>query len=226
MGEMKEKKESKFKVGDTVVIIMYGTVGKITKVKWMDGMYVYQINNSDGLYMESSLQLISEYKNDLFEEEKIDIECRFFIGDIVQVDGYDGDLFKVIGFRTEIWRYEEEAWEEVIYELSRISDGKGIEAKDDELFLIADKNQADLILQKLDLFFEKKKKKKKYIFRKEELERIEEKRLRKEMIDRLLDTYNDYRTLYEMFGDDEYKQMMEIIIRKLTIVSNEKSILG
>lgn len=220
---MKSKRDSKFKVGDTVVITIYGTVGKVTKVKWMDGMYVYQINNSEGLFLESSLQRISEYKNDLLEEEKIDIECQFLIGDIVQVDGYDDDeLFKVMGFRTEIWRYEEDAWEEVIYELSRISDGKKIEAKDVDLFLIADKNQADLILQKLDLFHKKKKKKKKYHFRKEEQERMEEKRLRTEMIDRLLDTYNDYRTLYEMFRDDEYKQMLEIILRKLTLVSSEK----
>lgn len=223
MGDMKSKRDSKFKVGDTVVITIYGTVGKVTKVKWMDGMYVYQINNSEGLFLESSLQRISEYKNDLLEEEKIDIECQFLIGDIVQVDGYDDDeLFKVMGFRTEIWRYEEDAWEEVIYELSRISDGKKIEAKDVDLFLIADKNQADLILQKLDLFHKKKKKKKKYHFRKEEQERMEEKRLRTEMIDRLLDTYNDYRTLYEMFRDDEYMQMLEIILRKLTLVSSEK----
>ena len=51
------KKKPKYKVGDTVVITLYGTVGKITAVKWLDGTYVYEINNSQGLFTEESLDL-------------------------------------------------------------------------------------------------------------------------------------------------------------------------
>ena len=35
------------------------------------------------------------------------------------------------------------------------------------------------------------------------------------MVDGLLDIYNDYRILYEMFGDNEYKKIMEVVITKL-----------
>ncbi len=38
---MGKKKQPKFKLGDTVVITMYGTVGKITDVKF----FIYWLNN-------------------------------------------------------------------------------------------------------------------------------------------------------------------------------------
>lgn len=62
------------------MITMYGTVGKVTDVKYLSGVYVYEINNSEGLYMESSLQLISEYEGELDEKEQIDIEYMYFLG--------------------------------------------------------------------------------------------------------------------------------------------------
>lgn len=31
---------------------MYGTVGNITDVKFLDGAYVYEVNYSEGLYIE------------------------------------------------------------------------------------------------------------------------------------------------------------------------------
>src|SRR5690606_22840176 len=113
-----KKKKPKYKIGDTVVITMYGTVGKITDVKWLDDMYVYEVNKSEGLYMESSLQILSEFEGEIMEKEHIDIEYKYFFGDLVHVKGYGSELFKVVGFRTEIWRYKEDAWEDVIYELS------------------------------------------------------------------------------------------------------------
>ncbi|GAE44321.1 IG hypothetical 18022 [Mesobacillus boroniphilus JCM 21738] len=58
--------------------------------------------------METSLQMLSEYDGKLLEKEQIDIEYKYFFGDLVQVKGYGSDLFKVVGFRTEIWRYKEE----------------------------------------------------------------------------------------------------------------------
>lgn len=80
MEEMDKQKKPKYKIGDTVVITMYGTVGKVTDVKYLSGVYVYEINNSEGLYMESSLQLISEYEGELDEKEQIDIEYMYFLG--------------------------------------------------------------------------------------------------------------------------------------------------
>lgn len=229
---MKERKKPKYKIGDTVVITMYGTVGKVTDVKWLDGMHVYEINGSEGLFMESSLQSLSEYEGTIMEKEQIDIEYRYFIGDLVQVKGYGSDLFKVVGFRTEIWRYKEDAWEDVIYELSRISDGEWLEAGDEELTLIADAESADTFIQKLGLLYLVNKKQKPLELqgpinssRKAEKQILNEKKELSQLIDGLLDIYNDYALLYEMFQDDEYKQIMRVILRKLQlIVKNDRSL--
>jgi hypothetical protein len=52
-------------------------------------------------------------------------------------------------------------------------------------------------------------------FRKLEQEQLKLKREKKEIIDGLLDVYNDYKWLYEWFGDEEYKQMMELAVHYL-----------
>ena len=225
---MKENKKPKFKIGDTVVIKLYGTVGRITDIKSIDGMYVYEINNSEGLFMESGLVSLSEYEGHVSEQEHINIEYNFFIGDLVQVKGYGADLFKIVGFRTEIWRYKEEAWEDIIYELSRITDGKWLEATEDQLMLVANAEHADAFLNKLGfLFFANKKEKKdgqkQYTnhFRKEEMKYLQEKYERKKLIDMLLDLYNDYSILYEWFKDEEYNQMKKIILLKLEQISKD-----
>lgn len=228
MEDMAKRKKPKYKIGDTVVITMYGTVGRITDVKWLDGKYVYEVNKSDGLFLESGLQILSEYDGTVMEQEQIDIEYKFFIGDLVQVSGYGADLFKVVGFRTEIWRYKEDAWEDVIYELSRVSDGEWLEAGEEELTLVADAESADTFIQKLGLLYlvnkqekSSSKSKMKNVVRKAEYEAIERKRERKQLIDNLLDIYNDYQILYELFRDEEYFQVMRVILRKLESLTND-----
>lgn len=220
--EMTGRKKPKYKIGDTVVITIYGTVGKITDVKWLEGNYVYEVNKSQGLYMESALELLSEFDGTVMEQEHIDIEYKFFIGDLVQVSGYGAELFKVVGFRTEIWRYKEDAWEDVIYELSRISDGEWLEAGEEELTLVADAESADTFIQKLGLLYLVNKQEKTFtnsslqnMVRKAELEEMAKKKEKKELIDNLLDIFNDYRILYELFHDPEYYQVMRVILRKL-----------
>jgi hypothetical protein len=227
--DMAKRKKPKYKIGDTVVITIYGTVGKVTDIKLLDGNYVYEVNKSEGLYIEEALQLFSEYDGTVIEQEQIDIEYKFFFGDLVQVSGYGADLFKVVGFRTEIWRYKEDAWEDVIYELSRVSDGEWLEAGEEELTLVADAENADTFIQKLGLLYLVNKKEKieknpkvQGMVRKAEFEEIERKKEKKELIDNLLDIFNDYRILYEMFQDQEYYQVMRVILRKLeSLVNND-----
>ena len=77
---MEKRKKPKFKIGDTVVIAMYGTVGKITDVKWLDGKYLYEVNNSEGLYVESGLQLLSEYTGKIVEQNKLTLSINSFLG--------------------------------------------------------------------------------------------------------------------------------------------------
>ncbi|WP_079509435.1 hypothetical protein [Mesobacillus jeotgali] len=225
---MEKRKKPKFNIGDTVVITIYGTVGKVTDIKWLDGLHVYEINKSEGLYLETSLKMLSEYDGKLLEKEQIDIEYKYFFGDLVQVKGYGSDLFKVVGFRTEIWRYKEDAWEDVIYELSRIKDGEWLEAGEEELTLVADSESADTFIQKLGLLFSANKEIKSSVNvdkksnhpragEKEELRKINQRRM---TIDNLLDIYNDYRILYKWFNDDEYAHVMRVIIRKLSLLVN------
>lgn len=226
---MTQRKKPKYKIGDTVIITIYGTVGRITDVKWLEGNYVYEVNKSQGLFMESALEMFSEFDGAVMEQEHIDIEYKFFIGDLVQVSGYGADLFKVVGFRTEIWRYKEDAWEDIIYELSRISDGEWLEAGEEELTLVADAESADTFIQKLGLLYLVNRQEKiiknpglQNMVRKAELEEIAKKKEKKELIDHLLDIYNDYRILYELFHDQEYYQVMRVILRKLkNLVSND-----
>lgn len=222
---MKENKHPKFKIGDTVVITIYGTVGKITDLKRLDGMYVYAINGGDSLFLESTLQYLSEYKGNIIEKEQINIEFRYIIGDIVQVKGYGAELFKVIGFRTEIWRYKEDAWEDIVYELARINDGEWLEVGEEELTLIADADSADVFIQKLGLLYTVNNQKKKLhekepstTFRMAEKQKLSERKELNQLIDGLLDLYNDYSLLYKMFQDEEYKQIMKVILRKLQLL--------
>lgn len=226
---MGNRKKPKFKVGDTVVITIYGTVGKITNVKFLDNMHVYEVNRSEGLYLETSLQMLSEYEGEIMDSEKIDIEYRYYIGDLVKVKGYGSSLFKIMGFRTEIWRYKADAWEDIIYELARVSDGEWLEAGEEELTLVADAENADIFIQKLGLLYimdkQKKpidRKKTMHSYRQAEKERLKLAKERKNLIDGLLDIYNDYHVLFQIFGDREYEQVLKLTLRKLKQLASSK----
>ncbi|MBO9129301.1 hypothetical protein [Bacillus sp. 165] len=220
---MSRKKQPKYNIGDIVVITLYGTVGKITNVKMLDGVYVYEVNNHDGLYVETTLQLITEYEGKNVEKEWIELNYKFTFGDLVQVTGYEKDIFRVVGFRTEVWRYKNDAWEDTIYELSRITDGEWLEADEADLTLIANAQTANMILKKL--------KNDKNGINKLDLEKLKSvnntkrvgiKTNRKEIIDGLLDVYNDYSELYIIFQDEEYKIVMDLVLNYLTKLTEKK----
>ncbi|MFD1737151.1 hypothetical protein ACFSCX_11375 [Bacillus salitolerans] len=218
---MKNKKP-KFKVGDIVVITLYGTVSKITNVKMVNGMYVYELNNKDGIFLENTLENINHYKGQETKKEAVSIEFNYYFGDIVQIKDYGDDLFKVVGLRSEIWRYKQDAWEDIVYELSRLSDGEWLEASEDEMILIADHEQAPMFLQKIELIYIKKKEnlmmemlQSMNFHRKTEKELLRLRRERRAIIDGLLDVYNDYQFLYKTFGDEEYKNVMDLVLQNL-----------
>ncbi|MGE7216681.1 hypothetical protein [Priestia koreensis] len=219
----------KFQIGDTVVITIYGTVGVITDIKIMDGLFVYEVNDSEGLFLEETIELLDEYNGKVLIQEKLELEYQFFFGDIVNVENYGQDLFKVIGIRTEIWRYQEDAWEDVIYELSRISDGEWLEASEEELLLISPHDQSDQYLQSVEMLYLGKEinktellpaMKKSNDYEKEHKRILKE---RNEIIDGLLDVYNDYFLLHQMFEDDEYVEVMDLVMKHLSKISKERS---
>ncbi|GAA3326693.1 hypothetical protein GCM10020331_063630 [Ectobacillus funiculus] len=92
--------------------------------------------------------------------------------------------------------------------MSRITDGEWLEADESDLTLLANAQAANSILKKL-------KKMTKTGINKLDLEKnsnlsiilnvLELKTNRTEIINGLLDVYNDYRELYHTFQDEEYK---------------------
>ncbi|MFD3450027.1 hypothetical protein ACFDTO_36235 [Microbacteriaceae bacterium 4G12] len=213
---MTRKKQPKYNIGDIVVITLYGTVGKITNVKMLDGVYVYEVNNHDGNYIETTLQLITDYEGRNMGKEWIELNYKFGLGDLVQVTGYEKDVFRVVGYRTEVWRYKNDAWEDTIYELSRITDGEWLEADESDLVLIASAQVAHTILKRL--------KNDKTGVNKLDLEKLKSvnhskrggiKANRQEIIDSLLDIYTDYKQLYLTFHDEEYKIVMDLVLSYL-----------
>lgn len=145
---MKQNKP-KFQVGDIVVVIMYGTVGTITKVHQIDKHYLYEVNHNEVLYFESSIQLYKDYEGVIVDMEKLDIEYEFLIGDVVYVKDYGKELFRIIGHRTEIWRYLEDGWEDIIYELTRLKDGEWLETEEEDLTLVLRKYEMDQFVHQL-----------------------------------------------------------------------------
>ncbi|MBD1379046.1 hypothetical protein [Metabacillus arenae] len=218
-----DKKIPKYRVGDVVVIMLYGTVGTVTKFHKLDDFYLYEVNHGDVLYYENSLELFDEYEGELIETERLEIDYRFFIGDLVEVTGYEGDLFKVVGFRTEIWRYEDDSWEDVIYELTRISDGEWLEADEEELQIVLHQGDIEKFMHHILMLFYfthgqshlDQWLQKELPSLKDQIKAVPAPQTKSDMIDELLDIYNDYHILYDMFQDEEYKDMMNLILQNL-----------
>jgi hypothetical protein len=222
---MANGKEPKFSIGDTVVITIYGTVGTITDIKLMDGMHVYEVNHSEGLFLEDAIESLEEYDGQIIIQERIDLEYKYFFGDVVQVHNYGEDLFKIIGIRTEIWRYQEDSWEDIIYELSRVKDGEWLEAGEEELHLVAPYEYAERYIHDVGILYSGKEINKTELLPAmkkpnevgENKERLMAERLK--IIDGLLDVYNDYSFLYEWFKDEEYKEVMDLVLKHLRKIS-------
>ena len=196
-------KKPKFSIGEPVVIVKTGAVTKITEIHWGGTRWYYQLQHYDELYAEKTLRSCKDQYDSLVREQ-VDLEYAFRYGDVVSVEGYPDDWFVIIGFRAEIWRYQDSAWEDIIYELSHIEDGSWLEASEEELTLVAKSQDRQNLLQKTV-------EKRRHTGKKE--------RRKKVNIDQLLDMYNDYRFLYEQFGDTQYKRKMREILHKLSALA-------
>ncbi|MGG3162287.1 hypothetical protein ABEO87_11605 [Geobacillus stearothermophilus] len=209
---MSAPKRPKFSVGDIVVNTLYGTVGTVTDIQQVDGTFLYEINHGHSLFAEQTLVLLSEFTGDLWIAEEIEIELPFFLGEIVRVRDYGGQLFKVVGVRTEIYRYYGEGWEETIYELKRLTDGWEIEVHLEDMIPLDDGDETSVTLVQ-DIVIAAPMK---------ALIALPPAGGEKSgpSVDDLLDMYNDYKALYEWFGDDQYKRMMETVVQRLQTIVN------
>ncbi len=223
------QKKPKYMVGDIVVITHFGTVCKISSVRKLDGMFVYELSSREGLYIEDSLESILEYEENTPKHEYLQVEFKYYFGDLVSVKGYEQEIFKIVGLRTEVWRYKKDEWEDIIYELSRLTDGEWLEASEEEIVLIADHENAPIFLQKLEIYYLKSKETNMMEMlqsmnqhRKSEKELLRLKKERKVIIDGLLDVYNDYQSLYAFFEDEEYYNVMELVMENLVKFTSGK----
>ncbi|MBA2870428.1 hypothetical protein HNQ85_000686 [Anoxybacillus calidus] len=221
------EQKPKFAIGDIVVNLLYGTVGTITDIKMFDGTFLYEINHSNSLFLEHTLILLSDFDGDLLVIEEIEVELPYFLGEMVQVRNQGSDLYKIVGVRTEIWRYQDEGWEEIIYELTRLTDGKMLEASPDELIPIAPNDHSLVFVQdivSLSPIFndESEWEEGMHMYGKSEKEWWQAKKKYKEMVDELLDIYNDYKRLYEWFHDEEYKKVMKMTLKNLQNLVTKK----
>jgi len=161
-------------------------------------------------------------------QERVELEYKFFFGDIVQVFNYGKELFKIIGIRTEIWRYKEDSWEDIVYELSRVTDGEWLEASEEELILVTPHEETENYAQSVDMLYLGKEIKKTELLpkmKKQNGSEKEEVRLTKEkheIINGLLDVYNDYKFLYELFEDEEYAEVMNLVLKHLKKIAKSE----
>ncbi|WP_044748295.1 hypothetical protein [Bacillus alveayuensis] len=224
---MDSEQKPKFAIGDIVVNTLYGTVGTITDIKMLDGTFLYEINHSNSLFLEHTLILLSDFDGHLLVMEEIEVELPYFLGEIVQVKNQGFDLYKIVGVRTEIWRYQDEGWEEIIYELTCLRDGKMLEVSPDELIPIAPNDHSLVFVQAIVslspvLKDEPEWEEPMHMYRKYEKEWWQAEKKHKEIIDELLDIYNDYKRLYEWFHDEKYEQMMKMTLKKLQNLAEKK----
>ncbi|NCU17229.1 hypothetical protein [Pallidibacillus pasinlerensis] len=210
---MTKNDQPKYSIGDQIVIVENGIFSEIVKIYQLGGDWYYQLKDRKDLYYEKNLMLKSDYDRLYNRKENVQINYKYRFGDIVRVWGYGQDLFVIIGFRAEIWRYKDSAWEDVIYELARVSDGAWLEATEEELTYITNEENAKRIIDS-----------KKSSIKKAPLLNppTKQKKVNKDVVDvdMLLDMYNDFQYLYLNFGDSTYRRKMREIIKKLEALSN------
>ncbi|WAA11060.1 hypothetical protein [Fervidibacillus albus] len=197
--------QPKYRAGELVRIERESTVGKVMRHFRIDQNWYYLLEGRTELFLEDSLSPVQDEKKQLEKKETIFLKYKFQIGDIVRVKEYGEDLFTIIGFRAELWRYKDSAWEDIIYELSRVTDGQWLEASEEELIYITNEKNAKKLLQQ--------KNEKKQLL--PSSKRATGRRREITDIDELLDMYNDYQYLFLNFGEAIYKRKMKEILKKL-----------
>ena len=119
----------------------------------------------------------------------------------------------------------EDGWEDIIYELTRLKDGEWLETEEEDLTLVLRTYEMDQFVHQL-LFvhyvgeagqeLDEPISEKVFLpFAGDPEEQEHERNMAVAVVDELLDIYNDYKVLYEMFQDAEYKEMMEFVLSSL-----------
>jgi hypothetical protein len=211
---MGEERKPKYSIGERVYIEKEGRVAAVCARYLINNQWYYALESRNDLYSEKGLSKPGKDSGQGEIRENLVIEYKFQFGDIVKVKGYGQDLFTVIGFRAEIWRYQDSAWEDIIYELSRLRDGQWLEASEEEITFITNEERGKKFFLKKDKGYDSGAP-----FR---IGAKKGEKTKKETadIDELLDIYNDYYYLYLNFGEASYKKKMNEIMKKLKALAN------
>ncbi|MBO9128483.1 histidinol dehydrogenase [Bacillus sp. 165] len=122
---------------------------------------------------------------------------KFKLNDTVQFKENDGHIYRIVGYRLEKGFYPKDEWTHIVYELLREFDHYTVDAEEDEL---------TKVIQVEDEYYKisdmwgysypvKIKAEKRHIVTVSP----------EEEINRLLDTYNDYKRLATFFNDMSYE---------------------
>lgn len=201
---MQQPLQPLFQKGDKVLYVCHDELGNtqsevctIESIILGDHNVFYELAEISKVVMEK--ELISYEESKEFQEEEVEESISFVqnytYDDLVYVDGYEQEVYIVKGVIIEIYRYKNEEWTEVSYELEK--DGMCIYAYDEDLTLVSD--TVDMKRTE-DSYFRKATSSKKTI---------------QSRTDSLLDDYNDYMTLYNLFGDKEYRELAKAVLEAL-----------
>gem|GEM_PF-5109666 len=201
---MQQPLQPLFQKGDKVIYLYHNEEGKtktevctIESIILGDHIIYYELFELSEVVMESELipfQEVDEWNGEE-EEDAITFIQNFNLDDEVFVEGYEEEKYIVKGIIIEIYRYKHEEWTEVSYELEK--DGMCIYAYDEDMRLIEDPSE---VQQKKSPTHQSDK---------------NDKNVNLGDVDVLLDDYNDYMSLYHMFGDEEYKELAEAVLDAL-----------
>ena len=133
-------------------------------------------------------------------------------GDLVRVDGYGNTPFYIDGWQTTTYYEPDEEWTDTMYDLTNAFTGEYQIAFAEDIKRICGAGEAEEYLKNIvkmkvvgEMFGSVNRKQKEpskndlYIAQKK----------KEAEIDSLLDEFNDYRSLADAFGDEEYSEKVE-----------------
>lgn len=173
-------------------------------------------------------------------------------GDLVSVAGYENRTFSVVGYRIEHHHYVHTNFTEVVFELTDVQTSEWMETDENDLTLICRESQASEYIARLPLTqqqqsnsthdmeqlldslweesepssvhqSEPRKLTPREVSSREAESRKQLRKIKAEIIDELLERRNDYRLLFETFGDEEYNDMVFAIDAELFKLTEEVS---
>jgi hypothetical protein len=128
---------------------------------------------------------------DTRKREDANHDREFNIGDLVNINGYPREIFRIDGYVHSHHVYDGEAWDELAYELTRVDTGDWLDADEDDMILVCKAEKADAYIRKMT-----RKRKAKNV-RNGGRDSVYQRK------DALLTKLADLMTLRDTFGDDE-----------------------